>query len=93
MENSKPLQEIRLVYGLGAYADRDIDITLVSEYGDLRLSRMDAPAALPAGSTLKGLIGGQEEIRERVTFRDFAPTWRQGGECWQNGQFVGHKAL
>jgi hypothetical protein len=94
MENTKPHQEIRCVWGLGSDTRPCVDLTIVSDYGDLRLMSMDAPDAMPAGSTVKEFkYGGSDEwIRESLTFRDHVPMWRQGGECWENGFYCGNRA-
>jgi hypothetical protein len=83
-------QEIKRIYGLrGARAD--YWPTLI-EFGPLDLMMMDAPEAMPAGSMCFDARDQQERICERVTFRDGAPTWRQGGDLWRAGRMV-HTAM
>lgn len=47
---SKPIQLIKKIYGLRGSADNH-DLTLIQR--DLTLMDMDAPASLPAGSTVR----------------------------------------
>lgn len=84
----KPLQQIKRVYGLGTDAVRNLDLTLIEHSANLSLAAMDAPDALPAGSMVSEDSYGYPRICERVTFRDYRPEWRQGGESWENGRKI-----
>jgi hypothetical protein len=83
-----PLQQIKRVYGLGTDASRNLDLTLIDYSLNLSLAAMDAPDALPAGSMVSDDSYDISRICERVTFRDYRPEWRQGGEAWENGRRI-----
>jgi hypothetical protein len=65
-----------------------VDLTLIDYSLNLSLAAMDAPDALPAGSMVSDDSYDISRICERVTFRDYRPEWRQGGEAWENGRRI-----